>query len=137
MSEVLIGRNNVDLLVHALLQVPELADSDVRDALALELAAALRRPVDAARFADSRLDISGLTNACLAYSGGLRTFARILRRRYPGPAADRFAVRELAIARLAAEGPASAGAGPANAEPANAEPAAEAALAGDPAAAAG
>src|SRR5207248_10248023 len=49
----------------------------------------------------------------------------------------RFAVRELAIARLAAEGPASAGAGPAHAEPANAEPAAEAALAGDPAAAAG
>ena len=91
MSEVLLGRNNVDLLVHALLQVPELADSDVRDALALELEAALRRPFDVTRFADSRLDVSALTNACLAYSGGLRTFGRILRRRYPGPATDRFA----------------------------------------------
>jgi len=89
MSEALLSRSNVDLFVNALLQVPQLADSDVRDALLEELKAALRRPLDATRFAESRLDLAALTNACLEFSGGLRTFARVLRRRYPNEATSR------------------------------------------------
>jgi hypothetical protein len=72
-----------------MLQVPGLTDSDVRDAQVERLTRHLRRSLDAARFADSRHDLTSLINACLACSGGLRTFARLLHDREPGEASSR------------------------------------------------
>ncbi len=84
MSDLLIGRNQFDRLLEALLRVSALHDSDVRDLLTDEVAAILRRPLDATRFVDARHDLSSLVNACVACSGGLRTFAGTISRRHPG-----------------------------------------------------
>jgi tetratricopeptide (TPR) repeat protein len=88
-SDVVVDRNHLDSLLEAMLQVPGLTDSDVRDAQVEKLTRLLRRTIDAARFADSRHDLTSLINACLACSGGLRTFARILHEREPGDASAR------------------------------------------------
>ncbi|WP_117208409.1 FxSxx-COOH system tetratricopeptide repeat protein [Allorhizocola rhizosphaerae] len=92
MSDVVDARGNVDLIVDALLEVPELSDSGAREALAGELRSVLHRPFDSPRPPDSRDDLVSLTKSCMAYSGGLRTLAALLRRRYPGEASSRVAV---------------------------------------------
>jgi tetratricopeptide (TPR) repeat protein len=95
-SDVLIDRNHLDRLLEAMLEVPGLTDSDVRDSQVEELTQRLRRTLDAARFADSRYDLTSLINACLSCSGGLRTFARIVHQHRPGEASAK--VVELADA---------------------------------------
>jgi len=86
---MLVGGNDLDHLLDALLVVPGLNDSDVRDAHAAELEQVLPRSVGATRFADARHDLSSLVNTCAAYSGGLRTLAAIVYRRHPDEAAAR------------------------------------------------
>jgi tetratricopeptide (TPR) repeat protein len=88
-AEALLDLSQLDSLLEAMLEVPGLTDSDVRDARVEELTRLLRRPLDAPRFADTRNDLSSLINACHSCSGGLRTFASLLRRYDAGAATAR------------------------------------------------
>ena len=89
MSDTHFGRSQLDSLIESLLQVPELADRDVRDARVSELRSTLRRPFDPARHASARDDLSSIVALCASSSGGLRTFARIVHRHHPGEASAR------------------------------------------------
>jgi len=87
-TEQVLDRYHLDNLIEAMLQVPGVADTDVRDIRVDELKQLLRRPLSTNRFADSRLDLSALISSCLACSGGLRTLAEVLRRHDPSEASS-------------------------------------------------
>ncbi len=89
MSEVVLGRTDLDRLLTALLQVPALADPDERDAHVEHLTAALGRPVEVARSADPREDLAATVRAAFSCSGGVRIYTIEVERRHPGEAAGR------------------------------------------------
>ena len=66
-------------LLEALLEVRALHEPDRRNRYVSELEAALGRPLALARYPDARHDLWSLLSAVSAYSGGLRSFVRILR----------------------------------------------------------
>jgi len=72
-----------------MLQIPTLGDSDERDRLVEDVQKKLRRPLDAARFADARQDLSSLARACRDRSGGLRAFADLVHRREASEKSER------------------------------------------------
>ncbi len=89
MSDLLLDRDQLDHLLEALLQVPGLDDPDIRDARVEDLTRALRRPLDATRFTDSRHDLSSIITACASCSGGLRTFAQVVYSHHRGESSSR------------------------------------------------
>jgi tetratricopeptide (TPR) repeat protein len=88
-SEVVLGRGPLNSVLEALLRVPALADSDVRDARVEDLRRALRRPVEIKRYVDTRRDLLSILAACQTCSGGLRTFARIVQSHHRVDASNR------------------------------------------------
>jgi len=66
-------------LLDALLKVPALHDEQQRNLYVTELEAHLGRLLDVPRHGDTRHDLWSLVSGCLAYSGGLRSFVRIIR----------------------------------------------------------
>ncbi len=84
MSDAQFDRSRLDGLIDILLQVPELSERVARDAVVNDLHTALGRPFEPSRADDVRTDLASITETCAAYSGGPRTLARLVRRRYPG-----------------------------------------------------
>jgi hypothetical protein len=66
-------------LLEALLEVRALHEQDRRNRYVAELEAALGRPLAVPRYPDARHDVWSLLSALLAYSGGLRSFVRVIR----------------------------------------------------------
>ena len=89
MSDVVLGRGPLNSVLEALLRVPALADSDVRDARVEDLRRALRRSLEIKRYVDTRRDLLSILAACQTCSGGLRTFARIVQSHHRADASNR------------------------------------------------
>jgi tetratricopeptide (TPR) repeat protein len=90
-SDVVLSRGHLNGMLEALIRVPALADSDVRDARVEDLRRILRRPLEITRFVESRRDLLSIINASLTCSGGLRTFTQIVQRHHRGDASARAA----------------------------------------------
>ncbi|MEV0718403.1 FxSxx-COOH system tetratricopeptide repeat protein [Asanoa sp. NPDC050611] len=71
-------------MLDVLLGIPALGDSDVRDARVEDLRRSLRRPMEIERFDDPKRDLQSILAACLACSGGLKTFTQIVLRHHRG-----------------------------------------------------
>ncbi len=89
MSETLLERDRLDALVQALLRVPGLEDSDVRDERVNELEHGLRRRFSVDRFQNALHDLASLVNASAAHSGALRLLAQIVQRHHPGAQSEK------------------------------------------------
>lgn len=98
MSEIALGRGQLDNMIETLIRVSALAESNVRDVRVNDLEATLRRPLVASRSVEIREDISSLVAAANACSGGLIAFTRIIQRHHPGEAASRAAALAADIA---------------------------------------
>jgi tetratricopeptide (TPR) repeat protein len=84
-------------LLEALLEVRGLHEPDRRDRYVSEVEATLGRPLAVPRYPDARHDVWSLLSAIMAYSGGLRSFVRVIRAFHPDSAAV------LQVERLVAE----------------------------------
>ncbi|GLW28312.1 FxSxx-COOH system tetratricopeptide repeat protein [Actinoplanes regularis] len=84
-------------LVEVLLQVPALADANVRDAVVDETTAVLRRKFTPRRTPQPHADLVALVDSYGSLTGGLIAFTRIVAQRHPGAEATRAAelAREL------------------------------------------